>query len=446
MKPILYVVFFVFSLNSCKQPDAPSVIYSQKMVESVVLKTFVNNTREQPFASARWDYVSGLVAFSVLKAWKQYPERTDYYDIVKAYADACLNGRDTVKVGESNIDDLAAGKILFTLYETEMKKGNEADAARYKACATFLRNKLKYRHQRIDASKPGAGGFFHKAVYPNQMWLDGLYMGPAMYAEWQALFGEEQGEDDNIRSWSDIAHQFTTIHRYTYDKSKRLNYHGWSADPADPNSFWARRDGEYTGCSPEFWGRGMGWYFAALVDVLERMPGTHPDYPKLVAIANDVAGGLALYQDKKTGAWYQLLQYDDRVRSDSAGDTVHGEVYNVCDKPNYPEASASAMFTYAYLKGMRLGILDRKVYRDVARKAYRGLLDTFIRTEANGDLRIIQSCASAGLGPAKNPSRTGTINYYLCGRDVTVTQNEGKAIGPFIMASLEMELEQTFTP
>ncbi|MDR0745406.1 MAG: glycoside hydrolase family 88 protein [Mediterranea sp.] len=446
MKKILYFAFLVSFLFSCKRPDAPSVVYSQEMVESLVLKTFVNNKHEQQLATANWSYVPGLVAFGVLKAWKQYPEHTEYYDVVKAYADFCLNGRDTVKVGESNIDDLAAGKILFMLYETEIKKGNEEDAERYKACATFLRNKLKFHHKRIDNSKPGAGGFFHKAIYPNQMWLDGLYMGPSMYAEWQAMFGEELGEEDNARSWSDIALQFTTIHRYTYDKNKKLNYHGWSADPSDPNSFWACRDGEYKGCSPEFWGRGMGWYFAAVIDVLELMPDTHPDYPKLVSIADDVAGGLALYQDKQTGSWYQLLQYDHQMKSDHIGDTVDGKVYNVCDKPNYLEASASAMFTYAYLKGMRLGVLDRKAYLDVAEKAYRGLLDNFIRKEENGDLRIIQSCASAGLGPSGNHSRTGTINYYLCGNDVTIVQNEGKAVGSFIMASLEFELWRTTTP
>lgn len=440
MKKILYLATLAVFFGACRQPQTLSTIYSQKMVEDVALKTFLSNKKEQQLATAHWDYVPGLVAFGVLKAWRQYPEKTAYYDAVKAYADFCLNGADTVQTGESNIDDLAAGKMFFTLYETEMKKGNHADAERYRICATYLRNKLKYHHKRIEAPKPGAGGFFHKAIYPNQMWLDGLYMGPSMYAEWQAMFGENEGREDNIQSWADIAHQFTTIHRFTYDKDKKINYHGWSAEPSDVNAFWARSENEYTGCSQEFWGRGMGWYFAAVVDVLGLMPATHPDYPKLVAIANDVAEGLARYQDKNTGSWYQLLQYDARVRSDGRGDAVAGEVYNVGDKPNYLEASASGMFTYAYLKGMRLGFLDKARYQDVAKKAYRGLLSNFIRENENGDLRIIQSCASAGLGPAKDPSRTGTINYYLCGKDVSITQNEGKAIGPFIMASLEFEL------
>lgn len=440
MKKILYAASLVVLCNSCTQPKSPSVIYSQKMVEEVALKTFLSNKKEQQLATAHWDYVPGLVAFGVLKAWKQYPERTDYYDAVKAYADFCLNGGDTVRVGESNIDDLAAGKIFFTLYETEMKKGNSVDAGRYRTCATFLRDKLKYHHKRIEAPKPGAGGFFHKAIYPDQMWLDGLYMGASMYAEWQAMFGEMTGEEENMHSWTDITSQFTTIHRYTYDKEKKINYHGWSADPENDNSFWARAEGEYMGCSQEFWARGMGWYFAAVIDVLDLMPQSHAGYQQLVAIANDIAEGLALYQDKDSGSWYQLVQYDDRISSDNQGDLVAGEIYNVCDKPNYLEASASGMFTYAYLKGMRIGVLDKEQYNDIAHKAYQGLLTNFIRRDENGSLKIIQSCASAGLGPAKDPSRTGTVNYYLCGKDVGITQNEGKAIGPFIMASLEHEL------
>jgi len=438
--------FATFGLLSCGatiKDNCTDILYSQEMVKSKALKTFLSNKREQQLATARWDYVPGLVAFSVLKAWQQYPEQTEYYETVKKYADFCLQGQDTIEVGESNIDDIAAGKIFFILHEEELKKGNAEDAERYKNCATFLRNKLKYDHSRIDENKPGAGGFFHKAQYPNQMWLDGLYMGAAFYAEWQANFGKTWGEEDNLNSWTDITSQFKIIHKYTYDSDKKLNYHAWSADPTDDNSFWANKEAPYQGCSPEFWGRGMGWYFAALVDVLEIMPQDHPDYKTLINIANEVADGLVQYQDKKSNCWYQLLQYDATVTADNIGDTAsNSEVYNKCDKPNYPEASASAMFTYSYLKGIRLGILNKAKYIDIAQKAYKGLLDTFIRQGESGDISIIQSCASAGLGPAKDLSRTGTINYYLCGKDVTITQDEGKAIGPFIMASLEYELSQ----
>ncbi|WP_207420096.1 glycoside hydrolase family 88/105 protein [Desertivirga brevis] len=428
-----------FSCAKSLNPRSNKVKYSQEMVERRALKSFFSNRSEQQLAKAHWDYVPGLVAFSVLKAWEQYPQKEEYYKVVKAYADHCLQGKDTIAVGASNIDDLAAGKIFFTLYEREMKKGNKADAERYKNCVTFLRNKLKYQHSRIGSGKPGTGGFFHKAQYPNQMWLDGLYMGPAMYAGWQGTFGTQESREENYKSWSDIAMQFKILNERTYDKSKQLNYHAWSADPRDENSFWARKEGEYKGCSPEFWGRGMGWFFAALVDVLELMPKDHPDYQALVQITNQVAKGLARHQDKRSGNWYQLLQYDEHKRADDKGDLINGEVVNKCDNSNYLESSASSMFTYAYLKGIRLGALDRTEFMPVAEKAYNGLLTNFIREGVNGELDIIQSCASAGLGPAKDKSRTGTINYYLCGKDVTVTQNEGKAIGPFILASLEYE-------
>lgn len=441
MRQYLYFLFLACGLSSCSgtlKSMKSSSAYSHKMVENRAMKTFKTNRNEQQLAKAHWDYVPGLVAYSVLKAWEQYPEKEEYYNIVKAYADHCLKGQDTVHVKESNIDDLAAGKILFALHKAELKKGNTADAERYKKVATFLKNKLKFQHSRIDASKPGAGGFFHKGIYPNQMWLDGLYMGPALYAGWQDAYGQEEGEEVNRKSWDDIALQFKTIHQFTYDKEKQLNYHGWSADPTDENSFWANQSGAFKGCSPEFWGRGMGWYFAALVDVLEVMPKDHADYTNLSLIANQVAAGLAKYQDK-TGSWYQLLQYDDSKRADGKGDVVAGNTYNKCDNANYLESSASSMFTYAYFKGVRLGVLDGKTYLPVAEKAYSGLLKNFIREEADGTIHILQSCASAGLGPLKDISRTGTANYYLCGKDVTVTENEGKAIGPFILASLEFE-------
>ena len=440
--PVCFVCLIVCSCSNTGQNHHR--LYSQEMVEARALRTFLSNRKEERLATAQWDYVPGLVANGVLKAWIQYPEKTEYYETVKQYAEFCMNGTDTVYVRPDNIDDLAAGKIFFTLYRAEMEKGNTADAMRYKHAATELRNKLKYKHQRIDASKKAAGRFFHKSRYPDQLWLDGLYMGPAFYAEWQHYFGQEEGDEENIKSWTDIALQFELTHQYTFDSNKRLNYHVWAADPEEKNAFWAKKDEPYLGCSQEFWGRGSGWLFAALVDVLEWMPKTHPKYPHMVEILQQVAGGLEKYQDKESGCWYQLLQYDSSQKGNNIGDRMNGEVYNVCDSHNYLEASASAMFTYSYFKGIRIGLLDEKNYLPVAQKAYRGLIDTFIRNGEDGYMNIILCCASAGLGPANSPSRTGTVNYYLCGEDVTVVENEGKAIGPFIMASLEAEMAERY--
>ena len=136
----------------------------------------------------------------------------------------------------------------------------------------YLYNYLRYEYSRIPEGD-AKGGFFHKDIYPQQMWLDGLYMGAAFYAEWLHNFAA-----NDMDGWSDIANQFIIIHRHTYDANKQLNYHAWAADPNDVNAFWANKKEPFLGCSKEFWGRGMGWFFAALVDVLEVMPQSHPDY------------------------------------------------------------------------------------------------------------------------------------------------------------------------
>lgn len=442
---VLAVSLLLCACGSNK-PQEDTATYSQKMVESHGLQDFYCNRHYQDsLANTGWDYVSGLVANAVLKAWQMYPEKTAYYEAVKAFADRntnedgsmVLNSKGGSALRPSNIDDLPAGNIYFALYSEEMKKGNTKDAERYKNAATVIRNKLKYEHSRIAEGLPGAGGFFHKSSYPNQMWLDGLFMGSPIYAQWQHAFGASNAEE-NAESWADIALQFKTIHQYTYNPEKQLNYHAWSATPNDANSFWANKEEPFLGCSKEFWGRGMGWYFAALVDVLEFMPQDHPDYQAVQTILQQVAAGIARWQDPESGVWYQLLQYDATTTADGKGDTVEGETYNVGTAPNYLEASCSAIFTYSFLKGIRLGLLDKATYLPTAEKAYQGLLKTFIR-EHEGRTDIIQTCASAGLGPAKNLSRTGTINYYLCGKDVGITQNEGKAIGTFILASVEYE-------
>ena len=396
---------------------APESYYSRRMVES---------HGKAWSADKSWDYVSGLVTKSLLKCTTQYPEdmwSLTAYDWCKYYADKALNADGSFKAfKKGNIDNIASGKVFFELYHREMTKGTDEgknNAAKYKVAVDYLYNYLRYEYSRIQL-EDGRNGFFHKDIYPNQMWLDGLYMGAAFYAEYLANFASEDTE-----GWTDVANQFITIHKHTYNAEKKLNYHGWSADPTDANSFWANREGNFKGCSSEFWGRGMGWYFAALVDVLEVMPKTHANYDDLKEILTQVAEGLKQWQDATSGVWYQLLQYDA---------SFVGE----CGKSNYLEASASCMFTYSYLKALRLGLIDES-YRTVAEKAYAGVLNTFVSENNDKSLNLNFSCKSAGLGPAKSPQRDGSASYYLCGSDVTVVSNEGKSIGPFIMASLEWE-------
>ena len=393
--------------------------YSRRMVES---------HGKAWSAEKSWDYVSGLVTKSLLKCTTQYPNdkwSNTAYEWCQTYADKALNDDGSFKnFKKGNIDNIASGKVFFELYDREMAKGtkkSKANAQKYKAAADYLYNYLRNEYSRIQLNT-GKGCFFHKDIYPNQMWLDGLYMGAAFYAEYLHHFAA-----DDMEGWSDIANQFITVNRYTYDPATQLNYHGWSADPEDKNSFWAKQNEPFLGCSSDFWGRGMGWYFAALVDVLEVMPQTHPNYKDLHAILKQVANGLKQWQDQESGVWYQLLRYDD---------SFVGE----CGIKNYLEASASCMFTYSYLKGFRLVLLEEKIYRPVADKAFAGIIKTFVTENNDKSINLNFSCRSAGLGPAKSPSRDGSASYYLCGSDVTIVSNEGKSIGPFIMANLEYEL------
>lgn len=421
----LLLVFLLCVLSVNAADYKPDSLYSKWAIDSR-MGDFRNKSMNNHFLTATtsrnvdWDYVPGLVARAIVMAWEQYqraPWSESYFRGIQDYADHI-----EMKLGESNIDDLNAGKIFFELYRGALARGEKNKAEEYKQKATICRNTLKEKHTRIASPLPGAGGFWHKKQYVNQMWLDGLYMGPALYAEWQGSFGKELGKKDNFNSWSDIALQFDTIFKYTWDPVKKLNYHAWSAEPLNKaSSYWADPE---TGHSQEFWGRGEGWFFAALVDVLGNMPRNHPARARLIRYLNLVADGLKARQDPVSGCWYQLLQYDGSKTGTNCG--VH----------NYLESSASSIFTYAYLKGVRLGVLSKKIYLPVAEKAYKGLINKFVVEEPNGKIKLIQSCESAGL----SGSRKGDADYYLCGSDVVINDDtEGKVLGPFIMASLEYE-------
>lgn len=373
-------------------------------------------------ADKTWDYVSGLVAKTILMYYAQYPDddlSDQAYGWCKKYADNAIDANGNFyNFKKGSLDNIASGKVLLDLYKRESSVAR-ANGDRYRLAADYLYRYLRYEYKRITLDE-GKNGFIHKDSYPYQMWLDGLYMGAAFYAEYLATFAP-----DDYEAWADIALQFTTIHSHTYDADKSLNYHGWSAKPSDSNSFWANTSDPFKGCSREFWGRGMGWYAAALVDVLSMMPADHPDYSAITEIFCQVADGIRRWQDPQSGVWYQLLQYDDSFVSKGG-------------HHNYLEASASCMFTYALLKGIRLGLLDHAEFGEVAQKAYDGLIATFI-TESNGAVDIHHICRSAGLGPSNNRQRDGSADYYLDGSDVNIVSNEGKGIGSFIMASLEYE-------
>ncbi|MDD3080526.1 MAG: glycoside hydrolase family 88 protein [Paludibacter sp.] len=381
-------------------------------------KRMANSQMTRSGSLTTWDYPNGLFVESILKVYNKYGD-IKYYNYALDYANSVINPTSG-KIGSGysfsayTLDNLNPGMFLLQIYETE--KNNQ-----YKTALDTLRKQIS-KQPRTNYSP--AGGFWHKKTYPHQMWLDGLYMGCRFYAAYEKAF-------DNGTNYDDIVNQFVLIHSKTYDPDYQLNYHAWSALPTDANSFWANQSEPFPGCSKEFWARGLGWYAAALLDVLEILPDNYSRRQELVDIFNQVVAGIKRWQNETTGCWYQLLRYDGTLTSNG----TH----------NYIEASSSCMYTYVLLKAIRLGLISRTDYMPVAEKAYQGLIDNFISEDKSGNLSLNNICKSAGLGPASNISRDGSINYYLNGSDAgQIVSNDLKGVGPFIMASIEYEqLNQT---
>ncbi len=336
----------------------------------------------------KWDYVHGLVLTSFEKLYQQTKNKK-YYEYVKGYADITIDstgGIPTYKFSNYNIDMIEAGNILFNLYEIENDE-------RYLKAMQLLRKQLE-EHPRTSE-----GGFWHKKRYSNQMWLDGLFMGAPFYTHYTITFEEGKNLDD-------IANQFALIQKHAYDKETGLLYHGWDESKA---MAWANKE---TGTSPNFWSRSLGWYAMALVDVLENFPKDHPKQKELVGYLNQLAEALTK-QQHESGLWYQVTNMGTK-------------------EGNYLEASGSAMFAYALAKGVNKGYLPEK-YKEVATKAFNGIVRDLIKVTDSGEVIITQACAVAGLGG--NPFRDGSFEYYVNERK---KDNDPKATGPFIMAALEL--------
>ncbi len=400
----------------------------------------------------RFDYVPGLVAKAVLEA-ADYYSATDaskaraWYYSIENYANTFYN---SVPTSGGSLDDLNAAKIYGMLYD--LSQGPFSAVANDKTSANCLQAleravqglKAHNENYSISAStfSDAAGGWFHKKGYPNQMWLDGQYMGPVLLAQILAMNARsESGELVNVdisAAWQMVVRQFDITWRYLWNEDSGLLYHAFSATPtaSASASAWGT-EGVYH--SDEYWGRAEGWYFLALVDVLEYMQQAgmtqSEDYLRLRGYINKVAEGLAARQDAATGCWYQLLNYDGTFYADRYKGFSYAPTYN------YLESSASAIFIASYLKGQRLGLFDAD-YTALAKKAYRGFVEQFLVSDGNNGLHISNSCRSAGLGGSNQ--RDGSAAYYLLGPDVTrvtpsMGQTEGKALGAFILAAIEYE-------
>ena len=298
----------------------------------------------------------------------------------------------TYDASELNLDQINSGKLLFPLYR---RTGDE----RYAKAIKLLQGQLQQQ------PRTKSGGFWHKKIYPFQMWLDGLYMASPFYAEYALTFNE-------LELLEDVAHQFKLIEQHTRDPKTGLLYHAWDESKQQK---WANPD---TGCSPHFWGRAMGWYVMALVDVLDIMPAAHADHPALVQILCRLANALLQVQDPVTGLWYQIVDLPDHPG-------------------NYRETSVSSMLAYALAKGARKGYLAAD-FQFAAQRAYRGLLEHMVKVDARGTLTLEGICSVGGLGG--NPYRDGSFEYYV---GEPIAANDFKGVGSFILAALEMEPRET---
>ncbi len=340
-----------------------------------------------------WVYETAVFMKALEQVWQQTGEQK-YFDYIKAFADSYVEPDGNIKtyeLEEYNIDHVNPGKVLLMLYDaTHDEKYRRAAALNMQQLETHPRTR--------------EGGFWHKKIYPWQMWLDGIYMGAPFYAEYAKRF-------DRPAAFDDVANQIIFVAHHTYDSTTGLYYHGWDESRQQK---WAD---PVTGCSPNFWGRAIGWYAMGIVDVLDYFPHDHPKREEIIAILRTVARGVLKYQDDKTGLWYQVMDQGGR-------------------EGNFLEASASSMFVYALAKAVRNGYLDR-AYWAVAEKGYRGILENFIKVEADGLITLTQICQVAGLGG--KPYRDGSYAYYV---STPVVSNDLKGVGPFIMASVEMEKQQ----
>lgn len=239
------------------------------------------------FKSPKWSYPNGLV----LKAAEQLFRKTgkrEYYDYIKAYADELVNADGTIKtydINKYNLDMLNSGNVLIYLFLATKDE-------KYLKATQLLRSQLN------DHPRTSEGGFWHKKIYPNQMWLDGLYMAEPFYANYTRLFDEGADAD---KAYNDIVNQFDIIQKHMVDPKTGLLYHGWDESKEQQ---WADKK---TGLSPNFWGRAMGWYGMAIVDVLDYLPEHHPGRAKLMGYLKSYSEALVKVQDEKTGLWYQVL-------------------------------------------------------------------------------------------------------------------------------------------
>ncbi len=376
---------------SCLRSASGQTIPLLQRVAGQAIERWPEGRLQSPAKPSRWGYELGILLDGMDATWYNTANKR-YFNYIQSSVDALVTRSGAIPTYKSSaytLDNILLGRQLLLLYRVTQND-------RYYKAADLLRAQL--------ASQPTnvAGGFWHKKIYPNQMWLDGLYMAEPFYAEYAAVFHQPQ-------DFPVITRQFVLMEEHARDSKTGLLYHAWDESK---NQDWAN---PVTGDSHIFWGRGMGWYMMALVDTLPYYPLNDPGRAELLKILRRTAKAVVRYQDPKTGLWYEVLN-----RPKAPG--------------NYLESSASCMFTYALAKGVRLGYLPAG-YEQNAERAWRGIKAHFIKISPDGEVTLTSTVRSIGLGG--KPYRDGSYHYYVSS---PVVSNDPKGIGALLLAANEMEL------
>ena len=389
------------------------------------------------------DYVAGLVGKATLEASDYYVDfdwAKPWFKSAQAYAtDYPYSAQDQTKM---TLDNMNAAKMAFHIINNN-KWGEDAAKTTAKNAIEAIITDLKYYNENYvigdvtnsnvkgttanDVQKKMLGGWFHKYNYVDQVWCDGMYMGPALLA--QLINYKNATNNVSNDDWSLLTKQFSITWEQLRDSKTGLLYHGMTATPTITD--WSKDTTPTSYHSGAFWGRANAWYMLALVDVLELMPTSNTNYSTLKGYLENLAASIASYQNAD-GTWYQVLDQKDNA--------LNG---------NYEESSCSALFTAAYLKALRLKLLESNKYETMAKNAYVALVNKFMAYDKddNNKIQILGSCCSAGLGTNNKKLRDGSRSYYINGDDAKAVTGEntgyyyteGKVLGGFIMAATEYE-------
>ncbi len=339
---------------------------------------------------AHWNYIDGCMITALLCAGEITGEKR-YTDFAEEFIDWYVDEDGSIKgydIEKYNLDDVNEGRVLFDLYKMTGKE-------KYKK-AIFLQHEQLKKQPRTDT-----GNFWHKQIYPNQIWLDGLYMAQVFYVKFQKEFG---GKD-----YSDTVSQFKNVYKYMRNPEKGLYYHGCDRSK---EAFWADPE---TGCSKNFWLRAMGWFLVALADIIEIIDDENAK-KELSVIFAEAIEGISHYSDPETGMYYQVIDCGGR-------------------EGNYLETSGSSMIAYAMMKGARLGVLDKR-FAEAGRKTFDGICKKYLTVSEDGDLNLGGICLVAGLGPETNKRRDGSYEYYI---SEPVVDNDAKGVAPFVLCYTEVK-------